>query len=144
MCKRKGQFNLIMLSKKFNSNSLTSQYYNFWAQKGRLGGWGVGWCEGAPTHMHMHTHACTYDIIGNSQGFSKWGQPFAIEIIMFNVYVHACACMHACAHVLGVPQPPPSLSTHPTPRAAGSPKNQNSITLELIKIFRFCLKILYL
>ena len=86
-----------MLSEKFNSNSFTSQYYNFWAQKSRLGGWGVGWCEGAPTHIHMHTHACTYDIIGNSQEFSQWGQPFAIEIIMFNMYVHAC--VHACAHV---------------------------------------------
>ena len=30
------------------------------------------------------------------------------------------------------------------PRAAGSPKHQNSISLKQIEIFRFCLKILYL
>ena len=73
-----------------------------------MGGWGwvvgyVAWSEDAPTHVHMHMHACVcmYDIIGNSQGFPQWGQPFAIEIIMFNVYMCVCACMHlhACACV---------------------------------------------
>ena len=61
----------------------------------------------------------------------------------------ACACMHMYVHVCGDtphPQIPPDTPppTCPLPRAAGSPKHQNSISLELIKIFRFCLKILYL
>ena len=64
-----------------------------------------------------------------------------------HMHVRVCVCVHvhACAHVWGAPpnQPPP-LSIHPpSPRAAGSPKHQNSITLELIEIIRFCLKILY-
>ena len=57
-------------------------------------------------------------------------------------------CMHACAHVWGAPPnhpPPPSTSPPPpTPRAAGRPKHQNSISLQLIEKIRFCLKILYL
>ena len=91
------------------------------------------------THMHMYAHArmCTHDIIGNSQGFCQWGLPFAIEIIMFNMYmcmracafVHVCVCMCVCACVCmhvhvhmcgGHPQPsptpiqpPPPQSTHP-------------------------------
>ena len=41
------------------------------------GGWmGIGGGERVhPTHVH--THACTYDIIGNSQVFPQWGWPFA-------------------------------------------------------------------
>ena len=103
----------------------------------------------------MHTHTRTYDIIGNSQGFPNGGGHLH-EIIMFNmcacvcVRVHACACVCTC--VGGTPNhpwppcihpPPPSIHP-PTPRPAGSPKHQNSISLELIEIIRFCLKILYL
>ena len=114
------------------------------------GGWGVGgWGGGGervhPTHVHMHMHACTYDIIGNSQDFPKSnGGGHLHELIMFTTCACAYMCVCACACVGGTPQPhlipihPP-----PTPRAAGSPKHQNSITLELIKIIRFCLKILY-
>ena len=60
-----------------------------------------------------------------------------------HVHVHVCACMCTC---MGTPlQPPDPLPpTCPLPRAAGSPKHQNSITLELIEIIQFCLKILYL
>ena len=54
--------------------------------------------------------------------------------------VHACACMCTCVGApLSTPHPHP-----PIPRAAGSPKHQNSISLELMEIFQFCLKILYL
>ena len=111
----------------------------------------VGVVRGCPhTHAHACMHMCMYDIIGNSQGFPQWGRPLAWD---YHVY-HACMCMrvracmhaHACAHVWG--HPPTTLHPHwptpPPPRAAGSPNHQNSITLELIKIIRFCLKILYL
>ena len=110
---------------------------------------GGGWWEGAShtwahacTHTYSHTCARVYDIIGNSQGFPQWGQPFAWN---YHVY-HACVCVHVhvCmqlhVHMCGGHPHPPT----PTPRAAGSPKHQNSITLELIKLIQFCLKILYL
>ena len=118
-----------------------------------VGGWTVGGGERVhPTHVHTHTHACThmhtraYDIIGNSQGFPQWGRPFAIEIIMFTMYMCMHVYVHACMHMYrGHPQPSPPPSTHtPTPRATGSLKHQNSISLELIEIIQFCLKILYL
>ena len=124
----------------------------------RLWGWG-GWVDGgggvvggcpphmctlhAHTHTHTHAHACVVNMIipckwlppldlGKSQGFP-----------MSYVRVHACACMHACAcaHVWGGPcHHPPPPSTHPP--GWGTPGiSQNSIALELIKIFQFCLKI---
>ena len=116
--------------------------------------WGVGMGVGGgervhPIHMHMHVHAhaCMYDIIGNSQGFPQWGRPFAWN---YHVY-HACMCMcvHACMRVHvhmsgGTPTTPTPKHPPPPPRAAGNRKHQNSITLELIEIIRFCLKILYL
>ena len=37
---------------------------------------------------HMYACSCTYDIIGIPQ----WGLPFAIEIIMCNMYAYVCAC----------------------------------------------------
>ena len=123
-----------------------------------VGGWmdvGGGWWEGAPytcTHTCActHAHACarSYDIIGNSQGFPQWGQPFVSNYHVYHarvcMHAHACMCMHV--HMCGGhPQPPPPPYTHPpTPRATGSPKHQNSISLELTEIIRFCLKILYL
>ena len=71
-------------------------------------------------------------------------RPFAILYMC----VCACACMHvhACGDTTPCPQIPPDTPppTCPLPRAAGSPKHQISITLELIEIIRFCLKILYL
>ena len=127
----------------------------FWGSPlGGGGVWmGVGMVRGCPPHtcMHgcayrdVHARACAYDIIGNSLGFPQWGQPFAWN---YHVY-HTCVCMHACGCmctcVWGTPNHPLSPSNHPPPpRVTGSPKHQNSITLELIEIIRFCLKILYL
>ena len=70
-------------------------------------------------------------------------QPFAISIHAFTC---VCMCARACAcvwwHLPKSPDTPPL--TCPLPRAAGSRKHQNSISLELIEIFWFCLKILYL
>ena len=61
------------------------------------------------------------------------------------IHVHACMCMHVgtLPHAPRCPQIPFPL-TRPLPRATGSPKHQNSISLGLIKIIWFCLKIIYL
>ena len=126
-------------------------------------GWvdGGGGCWGSAPHthphacacMHVHTHAHVYDIIGNSHGFPQWGWPFAWNYHVYHacmcMRVHTCMCVRVCACMCmcvgGTPNHPSPLSTNPpTPRAAGSPKHQNSITLELIEIIWFCLKILYL
>ena len=134
----------------------------------RLWGWG-GWVDGggwwlggaphtcaharAHTHahahtcMHTHTHACVVNMIipckwllpldfGKSQGFP----------MMSYVCVHVCTCVHvhACACVGGDPitTPYPHPPTLPPPRVGGTPGiSQNSIALELIEIFQFCLKI---
>ena len=73
--------------------------------------------RGCPQHMCTCIHAHAYDIIGNSQGFPQWGLPFAIEIIMFNVYMctRACACMCVGGRI--------------------------TITFEQNEIIEFCLKI---
>ena len=66
------------------------------------------------------------------------------------IHVRMCVCVHAhaCACVGDTPMPPDAPDTLPPPcplpRAAGSPKQQNSISPELIEIIQFCLKILYL
>ena len=118
---------------------------------GGLGGWGWGWLGGAPhkcaqARMHTHAHACVVNMIipckwlppldlGKSQGFP----------MMSYVCVRACTCVcaHACAHVWGDPvtTPHPHPPT-PHPPGWGTPRiSQNSIALELIEIFQFCLKI---
>ena len=69
----------------------------------------------------------------------------AMLVAICSFYTCICMCLHACAcmwwHPHALRHSPPIC---PLPRAAGSPKHQNSISLELIEIFRFCLKILYL
>ena len=79
----------------------------------------MGWWEGGGrvhpptctcTHAHMHGRA--YDIIGNSQVFPQWGQPFAWN---YHVY-HVCMYMHACACVCVGGHPPTTpTSIHPLP-----------------------------
>ena len=122
------------------------------------GGWGDGWMgwgvvTGSPPHMctHMHVHVHTYDIIGNPWDFPKSnGGGHLHGIIMFTTHtrvcmcVHMCVCVCVCAHVWGAPPNHPHPPSPPTPSATGSSKHQNSISLELIEIIRFCLKILYL
>ena len=106
-------------------------------------------CTCTCMHACIHTHTCMYDIIGNSQGFLQWGQPFRWNYHVYHacmcVSVHMCMCV--CVHMcMGHPSSTPN-PIHPspsTPRGTGSPKHQNSISLELIEIIRFCLKILYL
>ena len=99
-----------------------------------MGVWGVVPCMHAHTHMHVKhaKHGCLH-AGGHLQFYT-----------CVCVHVRACTCVH-----VGTPPMPPDTPRHPPPtcplpRATGSPKHQISITLELIKIIRFCLKILYL
>ena len=112
-------------------------------------GWGQVWvCGGCPmhicmhTHVHARTHACTCMLNMLNMDASM------LAAICNSIHVCVSMCMHACAcgDTPPCPQIPPDTPppTCPLPRAAGSPKHQISITLELIKIIRFCLKILYL
>ena len=71
---------------------------------------------------------------------------------MFNMHVHVHVCVHVCVHVHACVcvfmEQPPHTHTHlqQNPPTHHPPKgdpgiSQNSITLELIKIIQFCLKI---
>ena len=113
------------------------------------GGCGGGWMwvgDGErvpPTHMHIW-HDREFP------GIPRMGVAICMKLSCLPcMHVHGCVCMyaHACTTPSPSTHPPttPTLSTHPPPpRPAGSPNHQNSITLELIEIIRFCLKILYL
>ena len=125
----------------------------------RLWGWGSwvdgggGWLGGAPhtcaharTHTHAHTHTCMRGKHDNSMqmaapiGFGK-SQGFPM---MSYVRVCVCVCMHLHVHVCGGTLSPPPTPIHPPPHPPGwgTPGiSQNSIALELIEIFQFCLKI---
>ena len=122
-----------------------------------MGGWGWGlvWvCGGmfhacmhsyARAHMHTHTHMHVKHAKHAKHGCLHVGGHLQF-LYMYKcacVHVHACACMCVCVETPPMPPdaPPP---TCPLPRAAGSPKHQNSISPELIEIIQFCLKILYL
>ena len=62
------------------------------------------------------------------------------------IHVHVCMCMHVCGGHPPCPKMPPDTpqTPAPSPELQGAPKHQNSISLELIEIIQFCLKILYL
>ena len=126
--------------------SISSSAIEFWLILGvpaggdGVGGCGWGWWEGTPTHVYIHAHACThtYDIIGNSQGFPQWGQPFAWNYHVYHVrvcmcaHVCVCVCVHACACVGGHPpttpgpiQPSPHLQSRREPK---TPKFNKSWT----------------
>ena len=113
----------------------------------QLWGWGCGWLGGAPTHRHthahahmcMHTHAHTHmhartHTHGKHDNFMQMaapigeslGIPYDVIHACVRVHVHACTCI--CTWVGCTLSPPPRII-------------QNSIALELIEIFQFCLKI---
>ena len=106
---------------------------------GVWGGWGV-----LPSHVDMHAHARmrvhAHARVVNMIISCKWLPPLGEYLgIPYDVFC-ACMCVHvcACAHGWDAPShhPPP-----PSPRG-GTPRIiQNSIALELIEIFQFCLKI---
>ena len=123
---------------------------------------GVGGGCGVPPHMCtctcMHTHACMHIytlnmIISIANGSPHRGNPWEFPM-MSHAHTRVCVRMHV--HMCGGhpptnphpiqfqpthPQLTPPLSTHP-PTSQGAPGiSQNSIALELIKIFQFCLKI---
>ena len=111
------------------------------------GGWGV-----PPTHMDMHAHTCmhmhAYACIVNMIISCKWLPPLGESMGIPYDVICMCMCMHvhACLHVHvymcgGYPSPSPT-PIHPPPPQGRIPRiSQNSIALELIEIFQFCLKI---
>ena len=122
-----------------------------------FGGWGGGWMGVGggwgitPTHMHMHVHSrmhmhartrarVTHD------NFMQMAPPLGESLgIPMMSYVRVCACVcihvHAYACVGGHPLTTPT-PIHPLPTPRGTPGiSQNSIAVELIEIFQFCLKI---
>ena len=111
-----------------------------------MGVW--GWVSHACMHAHACTHTCTCML--NMLNMLNMDASMSATICNFYTCINVCVCMcvhvHACAYVWGHKPMPPDAPppTCPLPRAAGSPKHQNSISPELIKIIWFCLKILYL
>ena len=110
-----------------------------WFQGSPPGGWGGGWMwvgsgeRVSPTyvhmyvhaHMHTHTHAHTCDIIGNSQRFPQWGQPFAWNYHVYHVHICmcACACIHMHVYMCGSPKLPPTpIHPPPHPQSRRKPK----------------------
>ena len=133
-------------SNRIEISQLVQVLLNFdWFRGSPLGG-GGGWMwvgggeRVPPTHMHMHIwHHREFP------GISPMGVAICMKLSCLPcMHVHACVCMCMCAYMCMctcVGAPPNHL---PPPRAAGSHKHQNSITLKLIEIIQFCLKILYL
>ena len=129
----------------------------------QLWGWGVGGCGwggwmsvgdgwGCPPHrctctcMHIRTRACgkhdNFMEMAASIGFL--GNPWEFPMMSYTCAL-VCACMHVhtCACVWGAPSYHPPIPIHPPPTPQGGTFGitQNSIVLELIGIFQFCLKI---
>ena len=113
------------------------------------GGWvygGGGWLGDAPhtcahvhTYMHTHTRTCMHgkhDKIMQMVAPNRfWGNPGD------SLWCHTCVHMHAW-HVLGDSVTTPTPIHPPLHPPGGTPRiSQNSIALELIEIFQFCLKI---
>ena len=143
-----GSLNRFQIFKQNWNILISSSAIEFWMIPGVPpgGGGGGGVVRGCTpptcTCMHACTHTCT--CIWHHRecpGISPMGAAICMELPCLPcMHVRVCACLHvhAGACVWGHPNHP-----HP-PRATGSWKHQNSITLKLIKIIRFCLKILYL
>ena len=113
-----------------------------------MGGWGWEWvwvCRGV-SHGHMHACTCTHMhvLMHMHVKHDKHGCLHVGGHLQF-LYMHLCMCAYVCVHMCVCgdtphapdaprhPRHPPD--TCPLSRAAGSPKHQNSISLELIKIF---------
>ena len=116
------------------------------------GGW-YGCVGGCSMHARMHTHTHTHTHMHMHVKHAKHAKHGCLHVgghLQF-LYMYKCECVCVCACAcmcmcVGTPPMPPDAPppTCPLPRAAGSPKHQNSISPELIEIIQFCLKILYL
>ena len=118
---------------------------------GGVGGWGWGVVGGCHTHtctcmcMHAHTHTRTC-MCGKHDNFMQMVAPIG-ESLRFPydvIHTHTCMCMCACTCtcVEGILSPPPThILPPPHPPGGTTGISQNSIALELIKIFQFRLKI---
>ena len=110
-----------------------------------VGGWGGGWLGGTPhtcahTRARMHAHACMVSMIISCKWLPPLGESLGIPYDV--ICVCACVHAHACARVWGVPSHHPHPHPPDPPPPGGTPGiSQNSIALELIKIFQFRLKI---
>ena len=108
---------------------------------GRGGGWmGLGVVGGCTPHtctcMHMHTHMVNMIIS------CKWQPPLGESLGIPYDVICACVCMCLHVYMCGGTLSPPSTTIQPPPTPRGDPQiTQNSIALELIKIFQFRLKI---
>ena len=107
---------------------------------------GCGVVGGCPLHMCTHAHACTcmhaHARVVNMIISCKWPPPLGeylgipYDVISVCMHMHVCECVRGWDAPSHHPSPP---STHPP---GGTPGIiQNSIALELIEIFQFCLKI---
>ena len=155
MFRRKESSNRIKLS-RLVQELLNFGVFGFLRLLGVGGGWmgvGCGW-RVPPTHVHMHAcictcthaHACMVNMIisckwpppldlGKSRGFPMMSYAHACTCTCVHMYAYACGWCALCHHPL-------PLSTYPPTLEGGTPGIiQNSIVLELIKIFQFCLKI---
>ena len=143
-------------SNRIELSRLVQELLNFWcfrlpaALGGRGGGWiGVGGGWGVPpTHIHMHAHVRTHThahaCVVNMIISCKWLPPLGESMGIPYDVICTCACMRVCVHMCGGHPSPPPTPIHPPlhPPERGTPEiSQNSIALELIKIFQFCLKI---
>ena len=139
---RSGMFRGKESSNRIKLSRLVQDLLNFGVLGSlRLWGWGVvggGWMgmvEGCP-HTCAHTCTCMH---GKHDNFMQMAAPIG-GIPRNSLLCHTC--VHACAHVWGAPSHHPH-PIHPLPHPqGGDPRiTQNSIALELIKIFQFRLKI---
>ena len=125
---------------------------------GSLGLWGGGrWVGGCQGHLGAwggvppHAHACTRTyrhvyMYRNCKWPPTWRHPCLAWLACLTcMCVRACVCVHVCVHGTPPTHPyPPPTPMHPsaTPPRGWTPRiSKNSITLELIKIFQFRLKI---
>ena len=107
--------------------------------------WGWVWVCGGVSHACTHAHTCMH-----MHKHAKHDKHGCLHVGSHLQFLYMCVCMHVCmcmhVYMCGGHLPPPYTPIHPppSPRATWSPKHQNSISLELIKIIQFHLKILYL
>ena len=126
-------------SNRIELSRLVQGLLNF-GDLGSLQLWGVGVVGGAPTHVHMHahTHTCT-GMCGKHDNFMQMATTIGESLGIPYDVIHTCLCM-CVGGTLSSPLTPIHPSPHP--QGGGTPRiSKNSITLELIEIFQFCLKI---